>query len=285
MATHDFDDDRVILPTSVHLAALGDWSTLPEFKTSFQLHLEPVSSAWREDLIQQGWDRDVFSKPQLKLLRAQPSVIFAELSFLPHLGTTEGTFPSAQLRWARAAAQLFKHLSSQGAQALYFDGSMKVFTPEIIREVNPKDYATLFHLFVEIWGDRTRVATEGMSIFGLPEIVVTGFEPQSAEAQATAFSAAAQMVCDGLRLPDGKYFRASESFPWCAAQWVSDQTRASELLDALDASDESSDDASDDRDQQYLMPSCGVCHLTPVDHKLDTELSSAWLDALDREES
>jgi hypothetical protein len=288
MTTHAADATTSFLPVSVHLAALGTWSSLPEVNTPFDLSLEPVSSSWREDLISQGWDNGVFVKSTLKRLRVQPHVIFAELSFQPYLDVSLPTFPSVQLRWASAAAKLFKHLVSQGAEALYFDGALKAFTPEMIEEVNPKDSATLFHLFVEIWGDQDRVATEGMSIFGLPDVIVTGLNPQSPEAQATVFSAAAQMVCDDLRLPNQEYFRASESFPWCSAQWIKDPIEASRLLgesisdDQLpDAMSTTSEVSSEGVEDQPLLSSCGICHLTPVDRDVGESLSRAWLNQLD----
>ena len=288
MAAHQAHPPTSTLPITIHLAALGNWSSLPELNTPFQLSCEPVSSAWREDLIDQGWESGVFTKSMLKHLRAQPSVIFAELSFQPYIDVEQSPlFPAVQLRWARAAAKLLKQLSTEGAEALYFDGSLKVFTPEMIEEVNPKDHATLFHLFVEIWGDQKRVSTEGMSIFGLPEVMVTGLEPQSPDAQATAFSASAQMVCDGLRLPSNAQFRSSESFPWFTSNWVSDVTQASTLFredsaepahaDSSFAPAHPTDQLTEETHGQPLITACGICHLTPVSSEISEALSQDWL--------
>lgn len=264
---------------SVHLAALGHWSALPELNTPFQLSLEEVEPTWREDLISRGWESGVFEKRDLKGLRAMSSVIFAELSFSPYVDeAVTPPFPSLQLRWARAAAKLLRQLSDQGAGALYFDGALKVYTPDLLAEVDPKDNTTLFHLFVEVWGDEERVATEGMSIFGLPEVVTRGLDPQSPEAQASTFSAAAQLVCDGVRLGDGVHFRSSESFPWFESRWYSDQAEVCQALGA-DLEDGSADDALSDS-LEPINP-CGVCALTPVDAEVSEELSRAWIEALD----
>ena len=276
------------LPITIHLAALGGWSSLPEIQTPFQLSYESVSPAWREDLIDQGWESGVFTKSMLKHLRAQPGVIFAELSFQPYIDMDrQPLFPSVQLRWARAAAKLLKQLSIEGADALYFDGSLKVFTPEMIEEVNPKDPVSLFHLFVEIWGDQTQVSTEGMSIFGLPEVVVTGLEPQSPEAQATAFSASAQMVCDGLRLPSETHFRSSESFPWFVSEWVNDArqtaTHSSEtstepmLTHAQVDPENGTTEVHQEVEDQSVDATCGICHLIPVSDEIGERLSLDWL--------
>lgn len=220
-------DDLIL----VSIAAMVEWTSMPEVKSKFDLTLETVSPDWREDLIQRGWDADVFEKSLLKRLRRTEGVVFAELSFRPYIDQfPEGPFPSRQLRWARLAAKTLKQLSDFGALALYHDESGKTYTPDMFEQIDVNDHATLFHLFVEIWGDETRVGTEGMSIFGLPEVCVMGLDPESAEAQATVFSLAAQLVCDELRLYTGQKFRASESFPWCQAHWVEDRDEARKLL-------------------------------------------------------
>lgn len=260
---------------TIHLAALGAWDELPDLQTPFTLSCEAVEATWREDLIAQGWEAGALEKPLLKKLRALPSVIFAELSFTPYLAETslrsttgvetKSHYPSVQLRWARAAVKLLKQLSAAGAQAFYFDGSMKVFTPEILDDISPKDTTTLLHLFVEVWGDEEHVVAEGLSIFGLPEVVVAGLDPQSPEAQATAFSAAAQMICEGLLLPTGQYFRSSESFPWCEAQWVTDPEQVEVWFGPPE--DHPDTDSSQTR---------GVCLLRPVEADLNERLAREW---------
>ena len=151
-------------------------------------------------------------------------LFFGELSFLAYFEEYEkGSFPSRQIRWAKTTAKTLKQLLSiRGASALYFDGSMKTYTAKMFEQLNLNDHATLFHLFVEILGDDKRVSTEGMFIFGLPEVCVEGLDPHSSAAQAMVFSLAAQMVCDEKKVFSGERFRASESFPWCEVHWIAD---------------------------------------------------------------
>jgi len=190
----------------VLLAAVGPWEALPALTTTFALTLEPVDPEWREDLIQRGWDTDALEKPQLKVIRGHGSVIWAERAFEP---AAEGP----ALAVAREAAWLLRAGAEQGASALYFDAAEKVMSPEALEEFPARDSVALLHLFVDVWGDADEVVTEGMEAFGLPDVRVVGVDPKAAEAQATAFSAAARLVCEGLSLPAGAAFRASESFP------------------------------------------------------------------------
>lgn len=255
----------------VSIAAMGEWSALPELESKFELSLETVTSSWREDLIQRGWDTEIFEKSLLKKLRNVDHVVFGELSFRPYIDAfPEGPFPSRQLRWAKLTAKTLKGLSDHGALALYYDGSGKAYTPDMFEQLDLNDHATLFHLFVEIWGDDSRVCTEGMSLFGLPEICVEGLEPESAEAQATVFSLAAQLVCDGLRLYTGQRFRASESFPWCEARWVEGQEEARLLMNQGAQQEEDPDEG--DRGGDFP---CGVLFLTPSkgENSLSTDSS------------
>jgi hypothetical protein len=200
------------------IAAIGPWTDLSALTagltTSFRLTLEPVDPEWREDLIQRGWDTDALEKPQLKVIRGHGSVIWAEREF-------EAAAEGAELSVAREAAWLLRSLAERGASALYFDAAEKVMAPEALNDFPSRDSVALLHLFVEVWGDADEVLTEGMEVFGLPDVRVVGVDPKSAEAQATAFSAAAQLVCDGLALPAGAEFRASESFPLFVSAGVS----------------------------------------------------------------
>lgn len=247
----------VIEPIWVSIAALGQWDQLPDFSSRLELSLEPVEDLWREDLIQQGWDTDVFEKVLLKKLRTLDQVIFGELSFLPYFDDENGHFPSRQSRWAKVAAKALKQLSMRGAQALYFDGAAKAYTPEMFEQLDVNDHATLFHLFIEIWRESKWVATEGMNVFGLPDVYVVGFEPQSPAAQATAFSLAAQMVCDDLKLKDINTFRASESFPWCDVEWVSDRAKILNFIQQI------SDESTLSLDEEESVYPCGITILRP----------------------
>ncbi len=197
----------------VLLAAVGPWEALPELTTSFKLTLEPVDHEWREDLIQRGWETDALEKPQLKVIRGHASVVWAERSFEP---AAEGP----ELTAAREAAWLLRALAERGASALYFDAAEKVMSPEALEDFPARDSVALLHLFVDVWGDADEVVTEGMEVFGLPDLRVVGVDPKAPEAQATAFSAAARLVCEGLSLPSGASFRASESFPEFVSEGV-----------------------------------------------------------------
>lgn len=192
------------------IAAVGPWADLTalttNLTTSFKLTLEPIEHEWREDLIQRGWDTNTLEKPQLKVIRGHGSVIWAEREF-------QAPLEGAELTVAREAAWLLRTFAERGASALYFDAAEKVMSPEALEDFPSRDSVALLHLFVEVWGDADEVVTEGMEVFGLPDVRVVGVDPKSAEAQATAFSAAARLVCEGLALPAGAEFRASESFP------------------------------------------------------------------------
>ena len=91
------DPDQVETPIWVSIAALGDWTELPQFPSRLKLSLEEVEDSWREDLIQQGWDTDVFEKALLKKLRQNNQVIIGELSFKPYVDEqAEIRFPSRE---------------------------------------------------------------------------------------------------------------------------------------------------------------------------------------------
>jgi hypothetical protein len=190
----------------VLLAAIGAWTHAPQLDTPFTLTLEPVDHEWREDLIQRGWETQALTKPQLKVIRGHDSVLWAELEF-------DRLEEARRCSIAEVAAQLLIELAQAGASALYFDSAMKVMAPTLFTGIDPQDPITLLHLFIDIWGDSEAVITEGMELFALPDIRVTGLSSRSPAAQATAFSAAARMVCEGLLLSGGTHFSASESFP------------------------------------------------------------------------
>lgn len=202
----------------VVLAAIGPWTELPELSSEFTLSLEPIDEDWREDLIQRGWETEALPKPQLKVIRGHGAVIWAERELSPRaLIPAEGEEPERyelELSAAREAAWLLKRLAELGASALYFDPAEKVLHPETLKDFPSRDGVALLHLFVDIWADDAAVTTEGMSIFGCPDLQVALRSKAEAEvAQATAFSAAAQLVCDGLALPEGARFQALEDFP------------------------------------------------------------------------
>lgn len=202
------------------LAATGTWEQLPELNTRFELTLEDMEEEWREDLIQRGWELNALPKAQLKVIRGHQRVIWAELELNSAPLSADGERLEVDMSVAREAAWLLSALAEQGASALYFDPAEKVYAPEALKELPIKDSVALLHLFVDVWGDEEAVRSEGMSVFGCPDVRVVGLAPTSAEAQATAFSAAAQVACEGLSLPVGASFRASESFPLFSSEGV-----------------------------------------------------------------
>lgn len=204
------------MSTRIVLAAIGPWENLPEIKTPFSLTLEAVDEEWREDLIQRGWETEVLPKPLLKVIRSHGSVLWAEYevserTLVQKNGEGEPSY-QVELAVAQQAAWLLKTWAALGASVLYFDPAEKVLHPEALKDFPTQDSVALLHLFVELWGEEGAVISEGMSIFGCPDLRVEGVATQAA-AQATAFSATAQLVCEGLALPQGATFRASESFP------------------------------------------------------------------------
>jgi hypothetical protein len=201
----------------IQIAALGSWVTLPHIQTPFTLVHEVIDPQWQEDLIQLGWDQKVLMKADLKKIRQQSHVIWAELSLTSieldtQVESLDQNTPQVDLSLAKASADLLKTLSDS-ACVLYFDPSMKVMTPHIASECHAKDPVTLLHMFIDFWGDQYGMYTSGMQVFALPDLHIQGDNPQSAYMQATVFSAAAHMVCEDKQWTVGDSFQASESFP------------------------------------------------------------------------
>ena len=200
---------------SILFAFLGNWETLPAHAlldtTSFEVALEDVDDEWRSDLIQQAWDLQIITKAQAKLMRSSKRVIWVEKK---QVGTGESweDFQASTLD-AQEVLRLYTHVFDQAA-CLYFDGACKFVFPDLLSSLEQDDPITLLHLFIEIWGTSEEVGTEGMEVFNLPNLRVRGVHPKSPAAQATAFSAVAQMICEGLQLSEESRFQASESFPW-----------------------------------------------------------------------
>lgn len=198
---------------SILFAFLGNWPTLPTDlgHSPFKLTLEEVDEEWRADLIQQAWDLQVINKAQAKQMRSSGQVIWVEKQ---HEGTGQNwTDFQRSTHEAQAILELYVQTFPE-ASCLYFDGACKFLFPDLLSSLERDDPITLLHLFIEIWGTAEEVGTEGMELFNLPNLRIRGVHPKSPAAQATAFSAVAQMICEELSLSDASRFQASESFPW-----------------------------------------------------------------------
>jgi hypothetical protein len=185
-------------------------------ESEFTFTLEDVDEEWKADLIQQAWDLQVITKTQAKGMRQSSKVIWAEIK-RAHSTVNDLNIDHSTLTWGTQILTLYQSTFSD-ASCLYFDGSCKFIFSDLLPTLEKTDPITLLHLFVEIWGTDEEVGTEGMELFNLPNLRIRGVHPKSPAAQATAFSAAAQMICENLKLPQEQRFQASESFPWFRSQ-------------------------------------------------------------------
>ena len=192
----------------------GPWSKLDETLEAqkppqAELRWLPPDYQAAVDIVAVGRKAGVFTDEEVGQLRKHVGLIEYEATFERQGDRGAAT---ATARFAVAALQA-------GAQAVFVDTSLRVLTADTLKGAELDDGNTLFHLFVEILLDDEahEVATEGMQCFDLPDVVVpftAGDAESGTAAQATAFSLAAQMVCDRFRPTAGSVFRASESAPW-----------------------------------------------------------------------
>lgn len=187
----------------------GSWGNDPAIETPFTLRVVPADYESLVDIVAVGRKSEALTDDQVGRLRKAPALLEAELTFEK---------PGDRAA-AAAAARLAADAFAAGAEAVFVETSLRVFGVETLKGVELDDANTLFHLFVEILMDDEahEVTTEGLQCFDLPDVVVAYAprdEESAAAAQATAFSLAAQMVCDRLRPTNGGVFRASESAPW-----------------------------------------------------------------------
>lgn len=192
----------------------GPWGNDPGIETPFDLRVVDADAETLADIVAVGRKCEALTDDAVGRLRKAKALIEAELAF-----ERPGDRGAAQSA-ARLAADAF----ARGAEAVFVESSLRVFSAETLQGAELTDAHTLFHLFVEILMDdeAQEVATEGMQCFDLPDIVApyTPADPEdpdsvpAASAQAVVFSLAAQMVCDRFRPTSGGVFRASESAPW-----------------------------------------------------------------------
>ena len=177
---------------------------------------ENADPHWINELCEQAQKFDWLTPHQLQQLSTATEVIWVEqrVSVSIHRDVHD------RLLMAQNGVSALRMLCKEGdVYALLFDESQRVVRPEVLQEVDPREATSLLHLFVECWCDEEFAYTEGLSIFACPNLEVEAQHINDPIAQATAFSAAAQLVCDGLVLNDQSQFRSSESFPYFTCKW------------------------------------------------------------------
>ncbi len=187
----------------------GPWTELPEIKTSLELELLPPDPGIVREFEQLSRSGDSFTAEELKAIRKHQSLLRARIDFEQ----------SGDLAYAKQAAKCCKSLCKSGAYGIFVETALKVIPPEPFGELNCDDVVSLFHLFVEFYGDRKAVQSEGMQAFGLPDVVVPFTRETRSFAQGAAFGLAARMVCDRMQPREGQRFRASESAHAYCLHW------------------------------------------------------------------
>jgi len=184
------------------LTIAGPWNKPPVLKSPLELHLAPPDPDLAADLLRLS-ATEAMSPSQLEALIQHRVVLQAEVEFEE---------PGAR-RWAQEAVRLARDAFLKGALGILVEPGMVALVPDSLGGLRPQDPTSLFHLMVGIYKEETRVITEGMQAFDLPEIQVLFNSGQQAAAQGAAFSLSARMVCDHFHPVDGGFFRASESAP------------------------------------------------------------------------
>ncbi|MCA9545755.1 MAG: hypothetical protein KC613_15230 [Myxococcales bacterium] len=187
------------------LTIAGPWHKAPDLPAGpLDVEFGPAEPALAEEMADLAAQNATFEAPELKALRNHKGVLFVSADV-----PAEG-----DLSVARAAADFMRAAFAAGALGAYVETAVKVFSPSTAAHLAANDATTLFHLFVEIYGEPGRALTEGMQAFGMRDVEVPFRGPdEAAPAQAAAFALAARMVCDGVRPSAGHPFRASESAP------------------------------------------------------------------------
>lgn len=190
----------------------GNWSKQPVLDPGpLTVSFGPYNGGLVEEMSDLAEQNQAFEPAELQALRRHRSVLYLSAEF---------EAPGAAHHAQACAALLFDLLrrpaSAEAGQALgvYVETAMKVLSPSGLLAMPEHEALTLFYLFVEVYGDRQAIRTEGMQAFDLPDVEVpyTG-KAQLAWAQAAAFTFAARMVTEGARPAGGHPFRTSESAP------------------------------------------------------------------------
>ena len=185
------------------LTIAGPWSSAPHLSDDFSMEFSDHDSEFANDFIAVGqraqslWDEDIAAiQKHVSLIQ-----LYQEFD------------SNHRMEWARKGVEVAQKAVQQGAAGVFVETGCKAMGAQSVAAINPKDAVSLFHFYVEVLGDETQFATEGMQAFGLPNVAAT-YDAQSAStAQAVVFALAARMACDGFQPADGGVFRASESAP------------------------------------------------------------------------
>ncbi len=164
----------------------------------FDLDLSAVDPTWQKELISLALEQSLIDQAEAKKIRAQKQVIWGSCV------SSEKGVKALALK----TAGLMKKFSELGSLVFYIENSMKVISADSFQELDIRDSISLFHLFVELVKTDHQTLTEGMDIFGLPDIIV---EQVSDSAQAAVFAASVKMLCEDLQLKVGDSFKATES--------------------------------------------------------------------------
>ncbi|MEE2788082.1 MAG: hypothetical protein VX589_12135 [Myxococcota bacterium] len=182
----------------------GPWSQAPDLSDEFDLAFMPGSSDFATDFIAVGqraqslWDEDIDA------IKNHAGLIQAHVSFEA----------PGEHHWARKGVEFVQRAIQQGAYGVFVETGCKALSARSIIPINCTDAVSLLHFYVEVLGDASEYATEGMQAFDLPNVAAKYVDRESAQAaQGAVFALAARMVCDGLKPVDGGVFRASESAP------------------------------------------------------------------------
>jgi len=183
------------------LSIPGPWAQMPDIKSPLSVEFLPPDPDIVREFEQLSRSAESFTPEELKAIRKHQSLLRARLDF-------EG---SGDFAYAKQAAQYCRAICKAGAYGIFVETALKVIPPEPFGELNCDDLVSLFHLFVEFYGDRKSIQSEGMQSFGLPDVVVPFTRETRSFAQGAAFALAARMVCDRMQPREGQRFRASES--------------------------------------------------------------------------
>jgi hypothetical protein len=181
------------------LSIAGPWTEAPALRTDVDCRFGPADPELAATVESVGRRAQVLDDHDVSAIHRHTGVIDAV-----------ATSPEA-------AARLMVEAFAAGACAAYVETAVKVFAAGSLKNVDPDDRVSLFHLFVEVWGNDAEVSTEGMQAFDLPDVAVPYTRANAGPAQAAAFTLAARMVCDRTMPTEGERFRASRSAPWYTA--------------------------------------------------------------------
>jgi hypothetical protein len=190
----------------------GTWSNRPDIDAGpLEVDFGPANHGLVDEMTDFAGPAEALDGDDLHALRRHAGVLYLSAEFEA----------PGEARYARAAAKVLFSLLGRGkgeeaerAVGAYVETALKVFAPSSLAGMPEDEAISLFHLFVEVYGDKQAIYTEGMQAFDLPDVEVPyASKDEVGPAQAAAFALAARMVCEGVRPAAGHPFRTSESAP------------------------------------------------------------------------